>query len=50
MFFEIVRFHWGWFLLKPIFDVFSWDEYTIIWVFPKIGVPRNGWFFNGKPF
>ena len=29
------------------------DEGTRIamnWVFPKIGVPQNGWFYNGKPY
>ena len=23
---------------------------VLIWVFPKIGVPQNGWFINGKPY
>ena len=22
----------------------------VVWVFPKIGVPQNGWFTNGKPY
>ena len=25
-------------------------ERTFRWVFPKIVVPQNGWFINGKPY
>ena len=37
------------------FDVFeggqrSWEViYTAIWMFPKIGVPQNGWFVMENP-
>ena len=24
--------------------------YIYLWVFPKIGVPQNGWFIMGKPY
>ena len=27
----------------------SMDYFTIIWVFPKIGVPQNGWFIMDNP-
>ena len=28
----------------------TWSNFNI-WVFPKIGLPRNGWFiYNGKPY
>ena len=23
---------------------------SYIWMFPKIGVPQNGWVYNGKPY
>ena len=26
-----------------------WDEQFNIWVFPKIGVPQNGWFIMENP-
>ena len=28
---------------------FSWKEQANIWVFPKIGVPQNGWFIMENP-
>ena len=38
-----------WRLLQTVLRLFSWvrthvDRYFMIWVFPKIGVPQNGWF------
>ncbi len=43
-------------LLKVLLEVFVHDGkrnillISTIWVFPKIGVPQNGWFICGKPY
>ena len=40
----------GYSLSLPNLHRFMATETTFsIWMFPKIGVPQNGWFFNGNP-